>query len=109
MGVERSRASVWDDVERRCELSFQMGNGEFPISAKYPGTGVQPDFIITLLIILIILIIIIESSRVTAHVTAVLTINRHVQCKGTAVWTKNISVPTVHGTITYSTYVYFKY
>ena len=35
MGVERSGASVWDDAERRCELSFQMGNGEFPISARY--------------------------------------------------------------------------
>ena len=35
MGVERSGASVWDDAERRCELSFQMGNGEFPISTRY--------------------------------------------------------------------------
>ena len=41
MGVERSGASDWDDAERRCEMSFQMGNGEFPISARYLliGTG----------------------------------------------------------------------
>ena len=37
MGVKRSGASVWDDAERHCELSFQMGNGEFPISARYPS------------------------------------------------------------------------
>ena len=32
---EKSEASVWDDAERCCELSFQMGNGEFSISARY--------------------------------------------------------------------------
>ena len=32
MGAERSGASVWDDAERRCELSFQMRNGEWGIS-----------------------------------------------------------------------------
>ena len=32
---ERFRDSVWDDAEHHCELSFQVGNGEFPISARY--------------------------------------------------------------------------
>ena len=35
MGVERSAASVCEDAERRCELSFQMGNGEFHFSPRY--------------------------------------------------------------------------
>ena len=44
MGVERSGASVWDDAERRCELSFRMGNGEFPISARYGCTTLYGEY-----------------------------------------------------------------